>query len=76
MLEVISVDENKQDEMMTVPPTTQNKGRLVLCAEGERLYGLYCIMTDDDELCFTQQMSDAWKAWIEHKNSCDRCGYI
>ena len=59
-----------------VPPTRRNMGKLILCTEGERLYSLYCIMTDDDELCFTQQHKDAFDKWIEHKNSCDRCGYI
>jgi hypothetical protein len=52
------------------------KGQLRTCDEGQRLYDYYCNCLDDDELCFTQEMSDAWKAWIEHKNSCDKCGYI
>jgi len=50
--------------------------RLVTCDEGERLYNHYCNCVDDDELCFTQAMSDAWKAWVEHKNNCDKCGYV
>jgi hypothetical protein len=52
------------------------KGQLRTCDEGQRLYDYYCNCLDDDELCFTQEMSDAWKEWIEHKNGCDKCGYI
>lgn len=59
-----------------VPPARRIMGELILCPEGEQLYSLYCMMTDDDELCFTQEMSDAWKEWIEHKNGCDKCGYF
>jgi hypothetical protein len=53
----------------------ENK-RFITCDEGERLYNYYANCLDDDELCFTQAMSDAWKAWVEHKNNCDVCGYV
>ena len=61
---------------MTVPPARRNMGELVLCPEGERLYNYVNNCLDDDELCFTQAHKDAFDKWIEHKNNCDKCGYV
>ena len=60
---------------MTVPPTTQNKGRLVLCPEGQRLYDEYCVIYDDPRKT-DDGMIRAWDAYYEHHLECDDCGYV
>ena len=51
-----------------------NKGLLVLCAEGQRLYDEYCKVFDDKK-CPDDAMLDAWDKYYEHRMECDECGY-
>jgi len=53
----------------------KNKGLLILCAEGQRLYDEYCEVYDDESKT-DAEMLVMWDAYYEHRMICDDCGYI
>ena len=53
----------------------KNKGLLILCAEGQRLYDEYCEVYDDESKT-DAEMLVMWDAYYEHRMICDKCGYI
>lgn len=56
-------------------PDITDKGLLVLCAEGQRLYDDYCEVFDDATKN-DYEMLDAWDAYYNHRMECSKCGYV
>ena len=56
-------------------PDITDKGLLVLCAEGQRMYDEYCEIYDDESKS-DAEMLVMWDAYYEHRMICDDCGYV
>lgn len=56
------------------------KGELKLCQEGQRLYDEYCkelvLAEEKKTLIHIFAKDEIWKAFMQHRQECDECGYV
>ena len=58
-------------------PEYINKGVLITCDEGKAILQALDKIDDDDlvETC-SDEFKAAWDKWIDHRKTCEKCGYI
>ena len=66
-----------QEGSMTNQLQPKYKGLIQWCEHGRLLYDTYYdIVNDDNHDPFDEAWVFAFNAWKEHRDSCDKCGYI